>query len=611
MMRDPAKEIALIILLGAAAQWLAWRVRIPSILALLVAGFVAGPLMGWFHPDELIGDLLLPFVSFSVAVILFEGGLSLRLDELRKVGRAVRNLLTIGVALTWMMVAAAAYFVVGLDVQLAIILGALLTVTGPTVILPMLRHIRPRGRVASILRWEGIANDPIGALLAVLVFEFVIATDAHSPAAFIAGGLLKTVFLGGGIGVAAGYVLSIVLHRYWIPDHLTNPLTLAIVIIIFFISNWAQPESGLFAVTLAGLVFANRSPSSVLHIVEFKESLGVFLISILFVVLSARFSASDFRALLDWRILIFVSLLILVVRPLSVIISTLGTETSWPERFFLAWLAPRGIVAAAVSSVFALQLEVAGHGQAKLLMLLTFATIVGTVSVYGITSAGVARRLGLAEQDPQGILIVGAQKWSCRIARTLTDLGYRVVVLDTNRENVTIARMSGLSSHVGSALAGNIADDVDLSGIGRLLALTPNDEVNALATQQFARILGRANVYQLPPKSDQSRRGSREKHLHGRWLFESSCTYLALDDKANNGWAIKVTKLTPEFDYAALRKQNVGGMIALFVVTPKGRLSIVTADETPSPVAGQTLISLVPTTADDAILATGCLANGH
>lgn len=602
MIHDPAKEIVLIILLGAAAQWLAWRARLPSILALLVAGFVAGPLMGWIHPDELIGELLLPFVSFSVAVILFEGGLSLRLDELRKVGRAVRNLLTIGVASTWMLAAAAAYFVVGLDVQLAIILGALLTVTGPTVILPMLRHIRPRGRVASILRWEGIANDPIGALLAVLVFEFVMATEAHSPAAFIAGGLLKTVFLGGGIGVVAGYILSIGVHRYWIPDHLTNPLTLATVMVIFFLSNWVQAESGLFAVTLAGLVFANRSPSNVHQIVEFKESLGVLLISILFVVLSARFSASDFRALLDWRILVFVILLILVVRPLSVITSTLGTETSWPERFFLAWLAPRGIVAAAVSSVFALQLEAEGHGQAKLLMLLTFATIVGTVSVYGITSACVARRLGLAEQDPQGILIVGAQKWSCRMAQILSDLGYRVEVLDTNRENATLARMAGLSSHVGSALAGNIADDLDLSGIGRLLALTPNDEVNALATQQFARILGRANVYQLPPKHDQGQRGFREKHLHGRWLFDCSSTFLALDEKANRGWTVKVTKLTPEFDFTALRKRYDSGIIPLFVVAPKGRLSIVTADETPSPLAGQTLISLVPPTPDGAIL---------
>jgi len=599
MNSDPTHEIVLILLLGAAAQWLAWKARLPSILVLLVVGFIAGPVAGWIHPDDLLGDALLPLVSLSVAVILFEGGLSLRIDELRKVGAVVRNMLTIGVAATWLLASAAAYVVVGLDAPLAIILGALLTVTGPTVIFPMLRHIRPRGRVASILRWEGIANDPIGALLAVLVFEFVLASEVHSPAAFIAGGLVKTVFVGGGIGILAGYALAFVLRRFWIPDHLNNPVVLATAIIIFVLSNRLQSESGLFAVTVAGVMLTNRAPAEIRHILEFKESLRVLLISLLFVVLAARFTRADFRALVDLRTVLFVVALILVVRPLSVFVSTLGTGASWPERCFLAWVAPRGIVAAAVSSVFALHLEAAGHDQAKMLMLLTFATIIGTVSVYGITAAAVAQRLGLAESDPQGVLFIGAQKWARQMARVLSDLGFRVLLMDTNRTNVAAARLLGLPTHVGSALAENVPDKLDLAAIGRLLALTPNDEVNALAAQQFSRIFGRANVYQLPPKIVQDRRGSHEKHLHGRWLFGTTITYNTLDERADDGWSVKATKLTSEFDFAAFRTRYGSAAVPLFILNQQGRLGVLTADGNAAPAPGQTLVCLIPPTTSE------------
>ncbi len=594
MKPSPTHDFVLILLLATVAQWVAWRLKLPSILILLIVGFVAGPVAGWIHPDELFGDALLPLVSLSVAIILFEGGLSLRLDELRKVGRVVRNLLTTGVAVTWLLAAAAAYFVADLDAPLAIILGALLTVTGPTVIIPLLRHIRPRGRVASILRWEGIAIDPIGAMLAVLVFEFVLAADVHSPAAFITGGLVSTVIVGGGMGIVAGVGLAATLRRHWVPDFLANPVSLATAIIVFALSNYVQAESGLFAVTFAGIVLVHRNPSEARHILEFKENIRVLLISLLFVVLAARFAPSDFAALLDLRAVLFVVVLILLVRPLSVFVSTLGTGLSWQERCFLGWVAPRGIVAAAVASVFALQMENAGHHQAKLLMLLTFATIIGTVSVYGLTASAVARRLGIAERDPQGVLMIGAQPWACRIAKALTELGFRVIMMDTNRANEAAARLLGLPTHVGSALADNVADNLDLAGIGRLLAMTPNDEVNALACQQFSRTFGRTDVYQLPPKSEHGRRSEQEKHLHGRWLFASKVTYGTIEELANADWTVKATKLTAEFNHAAFQKRYGLSSIPLFLVNQQGKLHIMVADEPVAPASGQTLISLIP-----------------
>lgn len=593
MKGDPTQEIVAVLLLGAAAQWFAWQAKLPSILMLLVAGFIAGPVTGWIRPDELFGDALLPLVSLSVAVILFEGGLSLRVDELRNVGRVVRNLLTIGVAVTWILASAAAHFLAGLDVSPAVILGALLTVTGPTVILPMLRHIRPRGRVASILRWEGIAVDPIGALLAVLVFEFVLVAEGNNAVAHLAVGLLKTVLVGTGMGVLAGWCLSVALRRYWIPDYLANPIALTTAIAVFLASEQIQAEAGLFAATIAGVLLAHWCPSEARRILEFKENIRTVLISVLFVVLSARFTPADFRALMDWRTLLFVAALILIVRPASVAVSTWRTGLPRSERFFLAWMAPRGIVAAAVSSVFALQLELAGHPQAKMLMLLTFGAIIATVSVYGLSASLVARRLGLAESDPQGVLIVGAQSWACRIAKALADLGFRVLLVDTNRANVAVARQLGLPAQLGSALAEHAADAFDLSGIGRLLALTPNDEVNALAAQEFSRIFGRANVYQLPPKSEQARRGIQERHLHGRWLFSQSATYTALNQLSERGNTIKTTKLSNEFDYNAFREQYGLEAVLLFAVNAQGRLNIVTAEGNSPPSPGHAVVALV------------------
>jgi len=601
MNSDPTHDIVVILLLGAAAQWLAWRARLPSILVLLVVGFVAGPLTGWIHPDELLGESLLPLVSLAVAIILFEGGLNLRLDELHKVGRVVRNLLTIGVAATWLFAAAAAYFLAGLDAPLAIILGALLTVTGPTVIFPMLRHIRPRGRVASILRWEGIANDPIGALLAVLVFEFVLAAETYSPAAYIASGLIKTVVVGGGIGILAGVVLAAALHRYWIPDYLANPVALATAIVVFVASDFVQAESGLFAATIAGVTLAHRRPTEARHILEFKENIRVLLISLLFVVLSARFTPSDFRSLVDWRTVLFVIALILIVRPVSVFASTLGTGLPWSERCFVAWVAPRGIVAAAASAVFALQLEAAGHDQAKMLLLLTFATIIGTVLVYGLTATTVAHRLGLAEHDPQGLLIVGAHAWARGVAQTLHGLGLRVVLLDTNHENVSTARMAGLSAHTGSALAENIVDRMDLIGIGRLLALTSNDELNAMACHQFLRTFGRANVFQLPPRKAATKNASGERHLHGIWLFSSSVTFGAIDEVAKRGGAIKATRLTPEFDYDAYRARYEPSCVTFFVLSQDGRLQVVTAERQHAPTIGDTVVALIQGAANEKV----------
>ncbi len=503
--------------LGMLAQWLAWRFRLPSILLLLAIGIG----LGFFvNPDELLGrvtqsdasvgpTLLFPIVSLAVAVILFEGGLTLRLSELKEAGTNVLRLCTIGVAVSWGLTALAAWLLLEMAPPLAVLIGALLVVTGPTVIAPLLRHIQPARRIGSIVKWEGIVIDPIGAVLAVLVFQVVVG-GGDITFADVVMMALKTAAIGVFFGLGVGVLLVRLVERYLIPDYLQGVVFLTSALALFALSNFLQDESGLVTVTLFGIYLANQKRVSVKHIVEFKENLVVLLVSCLFIVLGARIEAST---LIDfgWRGAFFLLALILIVRPASVFAAGFRSGLHWREKLFLGFMAPRGIVAAAVASVFSLEFAHIAHQQgngsaaaalaeqALQLAPLTFLVIVGTVSVYGLGAAPLARWLGLADPNPQGVLFAGADYWIREIASALHQEGITVALLDTNYSNVAAARMAGLNAHCISVLSEYVHEELDLAGIGRLLALTPNDEVNSLASIEFAHHFGRKNVFQLAP----------------------------------------------------------------------------------------------------------------
>nr|HQV33557.1 cation:proton antiporter [Calditrichia bacterium] len=337
-------DLSLIIVLGIAAQWIAWRLKIPSILILLVFGFLGGPVTGVLNPDHLFGELLFPVVSISVALILYEGGLTLKKSEIMAVGGVVRNLISIGLLVTWTLTTLCAYYILALSLPLAILFGAILVVTGPTVILPLLRMIRPRGNINSILKWEGMLNDPIGALLAVLVFESILAGGLREITFLALGGLAKMVLVGGGIGLLTGYLMMTLLRRRLVPEFLQNAVSISLVVFAFAGSNHFQAESGLFAVTLMGIFLANQKKVTVAHIIEFKENLRVLLLSGLFILLAARLERDAFAAL-GWQGVFFLVALITVVRPAAIFLSTMGSGLNWREKVFLSAMAPRGIVA--------------------------------------------------------------------------------------------------------------------------------------------------------------------------------------------------------------------------------------------------------------------------
>ncbi|MCA9199437.1 MAG: sodium:proton antiporter [Planctomycetales bacterium] len=600
-MNNPLVFLTAVLGLGITAQWLAWRLKLPSILLLLAFGFMVGVFSG-DNPDvpgdtitdEMLGSkLLFPIVSLSVAVIMFEGGLTLRFHEIHESAKTVLRLVTVGALVTWVLAAGSAKFILGMENGIAALTGAILVVTGPTVIGPLLRHVRPSRKVGSIVKWEGIVIDPIGAVLAVLVFDAIIEGDPQRAAIALA----KILAIGAFLGLSLAYAMVQVLRRYWIPDFLHNPVFLAVALAAFTVSNLMAPEAGLVTVTVLGIALANQKTVAVRHVVEFKENLRVLLISCLFIVLAARIRPSDILNI-GWQGLVFLAVLILLVRPIAVFASTFGSKLTKNERWFLAFLAPRGIVAAAVSSVFAL--EVAAHSHdgeivpgADMIVPVTFLVIVGTVAIYGLAASPLAKRLGLAVANPQGILFAGATPWVRALAKAVHDEGIPVLLVDTNYQNIAAARMEGLAGRCASIVSDHM-EDIDLGGLGRLMAATPNHDLNTLAAMEFAPVFGRAKVYQLPPGELRGRRReATPSHLRGRYLFANDANYDSLELRFATGSIIKKSKITDSYTYEDFLARYGEDVQILFVLTESKQLNIITAGEKIAPKSGQVLFSLV------------------
>lgn len=584
-----------ILVLGFAAQWLAWRLRLPSILLLLLFGFCAGNFLSDFGPDDLLGELLFPFVSLAVAVILFEGGLTLRFSELPHVGTTVLKLISLGVLVTFAIATLAARWLVGFDWELSLLIGSILTVTGPTVIGPLLRHIRPDRKVGSVLNWEGILVDPVGALLAVVVFQAIREGRLHDGWTMVVFGVLEAIGAGLLVGLPAAALMVVALKKHWIPDHLQNPFALTVVLLASVLANHLHHESGLVAVTLMGVALANQRWTPVRHIVEFKENLRVLLITTLFILLASRVQVEDLANLTVGSVG-FVLVLILIARPLAVAVSTYRSDLSWKEKLFIAWMAPRGIVAAAVASIFALRLQQEMQiPQVGSLVPLVFLVIVGTVATYGLTAGPLARRLGLAQKNPQGALILGADPFSVALGKALGDEGVPVLVVDSNYRKIAAARMEGLQVWHGNILAEYAVEEMRLAGIGRLLAMTPNDEANSLAALHLLEVFSRRDVFQLSPTARESQREGRVPHgLSGRILFGEDCTHRVLNERVENGWKIRSTPLTDQFGFEQFLEQHGGEAIPLFRISSARTVTPFTAEGDLSPGIGDTVISLMP-----------------
>ncbi len=585
-------QLAGIMILGVSAQWVAWRTRLPSILILLVTGIIAGPVSGMLQPDIITGNLLLPVVSLSVAVILYEGGLNLKIRELHNIGGVLLLLTTVGVTISWVIGAVAAHYLLGFRWPVATLLGSILVVTGPTVIGPILQHLRLRGKVGALLKWEGIIIDPLGAMLAVLVFTVLQAGIIQVGIGDAAIDFGLTLVVGVAFGCAAAGIVILSLAKFWIPDFLHNPVSLMLMFGAFAASNVLREESGLLSVTVMGIVLANQKWVSIRHIIEFKETLRVLLIAFLFIILASQLRLDDLLDL-GWESFAFVAVMMLVARPASVLASTWGSTLTWRERCLLSCMAPRGVVAAAIASVFALNLVAAGYPNAIKMVSVTFLLVFVTVLLYGLSATPIARRLRLIHVNPQGILFAGAHSWGRSLANTLKSEGCPVFLIDTDRENIRQARMEGLACFYGSALARQTREEIDFSGLSRILAITSNNEVNSLACLKYIEDFGRQEVYQLsftPGKEGRHEIVSAEHR--GRLLFHKELTFTKLSELMKCHPKVNKTRLTKEFDYQNFQAQNGDAVFLLCVMKPDGLLQICTVDGLITPKPGDLIFSI-------------------
>ncbi|MGI9647077.1 MAG: cation:proton antiporter [Acidimicrobiia bacterium] len=597
MFEDPVVQLAGIVVLAVAAQWIAARLKVPSILLLLLTGFLVGPVFELLDPDTLLGDLLAPTVALGVGLILFEGGMSLRLREMAGQQRVLWLLVTVGVFITWAIGALTVMAFTDLSAGIAILVGSILVVSGPTVVGPLLTQVRPSRNVASILKWESIFIDPVGALLAVLAFEVVLVDRVLDPdLREVVWEVLKFIVAGGLVGVGVGVLGIVALRRHWVPEHLLSLFGISLALLAFIVAGEIAAESGLLATTVLGLVLANHRPIRTEQIVRFSEIIRVLLIGVLFIVLSARLDLDQMQLDLGAAVAL-VAILVLVARPLAVAVATWRSTLDRPERVLLAAVAPRGIVAASIASVFALELQAEGVAGAEQITPLVFAVIIGTVVIYGLGMAPLARRLGLAERHQEGALILGAGVVERAIARALAAAGVTLVVATTNRRDHYQARMEDLRSFYGNVLDRDVELDLDLAGIGRLIALTPNDDVNTLASAHFGEVFGGAYVYQLHPATLPAGIGSNPAaDLGGRFLFGSDWDYHSLGEALEAGGQVRRTTLSDEYsldDY----NSSANDAVPLFVVRSGGRLSIIlsgTGDPLAGVGPGDTIVSLVP-----------------
>ena len=593
-MQTAAVVIAAVGALGIGAQWIAWRTNWPAIVLMLAAGFLAGPILGLFDPEETFGSLLEPMIGIGVALILFEGGLSLSFRELQHSGSAVWRLATIGVAVGWALGAATGYYVAGLVWPVAILFGGILVVTGPTVVLPLLRQSNVQPRPASILKWEAIVNDPTGALCAVIAYEYFrkVAESRGASLFEVVPPLIVAAVISGLIGYAAAWVISFLFPRGAVPEYLKVPVLFSLVIAVFVGCNMIEHEAGLVAVTVMGVALANMDVSSLRSIHPFKENIAVLLVSGIFILLSASLSYDDLQYL-NWRFGAFLLALLFFVRPATVLISLLGSPIPWNERLFLAWIAPRGIVLVAISGLFALRLSELGYGDGNVLIGLSFAVVVATIVAHGFTVDLVAKLLKVKGTTRPGLIIAGSTPWTIALAKQMHELKTPVMIVDSSWQRLAAARREGLPYYHGEFLNEATEHNLDLNPYQVLVAATENEAYNALVCNEFAHEIGRDSVYQLGEAVEDDRR-ALPGSLRGRALFESGFGVAEVDQRQKEGWVFRRTKLTEEFTIDDAREKLGEKANMLLLLRENGTMRFFTHAARPEPRPGDIVITYTP-----------------
>jgi len=582
-------ELAGIIILGILAQWVAWKFKIPAILPLLLIGLLVGPIAAeffsadgtkWIEPiwngEEGLfpGESLFYFVSLAISIILFEGGLTLKTHEIKNVSSVITKLITLGSLVTFFGAAIAVYYIFNLSWEISFLFSALIIVTGPTVITPILRNIPLKKDIAAVLKWEGILIDPIGALVAVLVFEFI---SVESGGEFTKIALIKfgkIILFGATFGFTFAHALNFSINKKWIPHYLLNVFALAAVLGVFVLSDAFAHESGLLAVVVMGMVLGNSNSTYLKELLYFKESLSILLISILFILLSANINMEDLLLIFNWKTAALFAIVVFVIRPLGVFLSTRNSTLKLNEKLFISWVGPRGIVAAGIASLFGLKLAKTGILGAEYITPLVFMIVLGTVLLNATTARLFAKMVGVFLKKSEGIIIVGASKVSRIIAEYLKNNNRHVVLIDSNPDNISKAKALGLEAITTNIYSEKLKDNIELNDIGYLMALTANSDINKYAINKFSSQFGENGAFRLVSKDEKL---NDNKLKEG--LFSQTDDYNTLTEVAEKHPIINEIELKDKVHYQQLIEitNNDKAIIPLFIKDHNGELHIISS----------------------------------
>ncbi len=588
---NPVTAFALVGVLGVGAQWLAWRLNLPAIVLMLLAGLLVGPVFGILDPSVAMGDLLQPIVAIAVAIILFEGGLTLNFKSLTDAAVGVKRLVLIGGPIGWLLSASVLHYVGGLSWATSAVFGGIMIVTGPTVIAPLLRQARLKRRPAALLQWEAIVNDPAGALAAVLAFEVVLvwqtATTVEQAIAELAIGIVVATL----IGIAAGWGIAKSFSTGWVPEYMKVPVLFVSVLAAFAASDSLLHESGLLAVTIMGVWIANAHLPSHGEMHRFKEHATILLVSGVFILLAANMTRETLFAM-NWQTLATVVAVILFARPVTVLISLAFSNVPWAERLLVAFTGPRGVVLVAVAGLFGDRLVQAGIEDAAQISSLAFALVAGTVVLHGFTLKPVATMLGLTASSTPGVLLVGGNRWTVELGSLLKKLDLPVMIADPNRSHLREARDAGLSIYTGDILSEGAEHRLDLMAYETVIAATDNDAYNTLVATDLAPEFGRENVYQLARETSDSARYALPPKLGGRAIGAGE-TYWQVQRRMWDGWEFRSTTLSEEFTLQDWYDTHPEG-IPIADIGPRGTLRILGPKDTPKDTRGTRLIAMLP-----------------
>ena len=606
-------KIALIGTLGIGAQWLAWKLQRPAIVLMAIAGLIFGPLLGWImtlglpnniqhfadmfrlDPVNDFQNLYRPMIGIAVAIILFEGGLNLRFKDLGDASRAVGRMVFIAAPIAWLLGTGAAHYIVGLPLDISAMVGGLFIVTGPTVIMPLLRQAHLKSRPANILKWEGIVNDPLGALFAVGGYEFIRFAQSEASMYFVFGKLAFAAILGAVVGIISGFGLAWAFRGGHIPEYLKAPVVLAWVLAIYVLANTAASETGLLAVTALGMTMANTKFAAMVEMRRFKENIAIILVSGIFVVLTATLTPDVLKAFLtEWRVLAFVLAMMIIVRPVAVMISTLWSGLNWRESLLISFIAPRGVVAVAVAGLFAAELTALGRPEGALFVPLAFALVFATVLFAGFFISPISKALGLASGGGDGVMIVGANPWSLGLAKALKEMDVKVLVADTNWRRLRGARLEGHATFYGEVLSENADFRLDHSAFNHLIAATPNDAYNALVCVEFAPELGRHRVFQVTSSEhDDDEADGIAFTSRGRTLTSRGRSFDALTRDWWGGWRFRSTTLSDTYTLDDFYKDRGDDMDLILAKKSDGALDFIQPGQE-SRASGTTVLTFCP-----------------